>query len=150
MLSFTDCILVTLNVNYDDFHVINKFHCHLFFNSMTEGHLLSGEKWMQWTNWGPCSMSCGTGTRVRTRQCINLAACSGIDKDVAPCHQPPCPQGMCSVYIVQFFFFFCSSYHSAVSCYHSKCLIILLFLIRTGEFLQFVSILFHVLSTLVF
>ena len=31
----------------------------------------------EWTNWGDCSRTCGTGTYVRTRSCTNPSPSNG-------------------------------------------------------------------------
>ncbi|KAM7409728.1 hypothetical protein PAMA_001291 [Pampus argenteus] len=51
----------------------------------------------EWTEWGPCSVSCGVGSQKRLRQCNNpLPAnggrhCAGSDKETRSCQGKPCP-----------------------------------------------------------
>uniref|UniRef100_A0A3P9M5Z2 Hemicentin 1 n=1 Tax=Oryzias latipes TaxID=8090 RepID=A0A3P9M5Z2_ORYLA len=54
-------------------------------------------KWSSWMNWGPCSVSCGGGTRQRTRLCASPApqhggrSCEGNGVHVDFCNTDPCP-----------------------------------------------------------
>lgn len=51
----------------------------------------------EWTEWGPCSVSCGVGSQKRLRQCNNpLPAnggrhCAGSDTESRSCQGRPCP-----------------------------------------------------------
>ena len=53
--------------------------------------------WGVWTPWGACPVSCGGGTRSRTRECDDPAPahqgenCTGIDNDTENCNEDPCP-----------------------------------------------------------
>ena len=56
--------------------------------------------WTTWTSWNYCSVSCGTGSRVRSRQCP-LASHGGLAECNTPgqyqyqfktCYQPQCPR----------------------------------------------------------
>ncbi|XP_078658305.1 angiopoietin-1 receptor-like [Branchiostoma floridae x Branchiostoma belcheri] len=56
--------------------------------------------WSPWTNWSPCSVSCGKGTRTRTRTCDNPSPayggqdCEGAARETQTCpDQPACPTG---------------------------------------------------------
>ncbi|CAD5126710.1 DgyrCDS14774 [Dimorphilus gyrociliatus] len=52
--------------------------------------------WSSWSAWQQCQPSCGSGTRVRTRECDNPPPsnggfdCVGSEVDVEPCEGPPC------------------------------------------------------------
>ncbi|XP_016146102.1 hemicentin-1-like [Sinocyclocheilus grahami] len=54
-------------------------------------------KWSSWVSWGACSVSCGGGTRQRTRVCANPAPqhggrqCEGNDIHIDFCNSEPCP-----------------------------------------------------------
>lgn len=52
--------------------------------------------WTPWSVWSDCSVTCGQGTHVRTRACINPpprnngSHCSGPDRETQYCQTPPC------------------------------------------------------------
>lgn len=52
--------------------------------------------WTLWSVWSDCSVTCGQGSQVRTRACINPPPrnngtnCSGLDRDFQKCYRPPC------------------------------------------------------------
>ncbi|KAI7799480.1 hemicentin-1 isoform X1 [Triplophysa rosa] len=54
-------------------------------------------KWSSWVSWGACSVSCGGGTRQRTRVCASPAPqhggrqCEGNDIHIDFCNSEPCP-----------------------------------------------------------
>ncbi|XP_061586706.1 A disintegrin and metalloproteinase with thrombospondin motifs 3 [Cololabis saira] len=54
--------------------------------------------WGSWSKYGPCSRSCGTGVRFRTRQCNNPAPsnggqdCPGINYEYQLCNKEDCPK----------------------------------------------------------
>ena len=53
--------------------------------------------WAGWSSWGSCSVTCGTGSKVRTRTCTNPAPqynganCAGSGSDTSSCSLPNCP-----------------------------------------------------------
>ncbi|XP_019645301.1 PREDICTED: angiopoietin-1 receptor-like [Branchiostoma belcheri] len=56
--------------------------------------------WSPWTDWPPCSVTCGNGTRTRTRTCDNPIPaysgrdCEGAASETQTCQdQPACPTG---------------------------------------------------------
>ncbi|XP_060581084.1 scavenger receptor cysteine-rich type 1 protein M130-like [Ruditapes philippinarum] len=79
--------------------------CNSFSCPAINGH------WTSWTTWGSCSVTCGGGTKKRTRTCTNPApsgygrACIGNSEDKDICNRKGCPNwslwsswGRCSVY----------------------------------------------------
>nr|DBA25392.1 TPA: hypothetical protein GDO54_012926 [Pyxicephalus adspersus] len=49
-----------------------------------------------WTDWGPCSVSCGGGHRWRRRSCTESpdgAPCGSDSREVEECNSEPCPAG---------------------------------------------------------
>lgn len=56
-------------------------------------------KWSSWVSWGACGVSCGGGTRQRTRLCASPAPqhggrqCEGNDVHIDFCNSDPCPGG---------------------------------------------------------
>ncbi|XP_023195302.1 hemicentin-1 [Xiphophorus maculatus] len=54
-------------------------------------------KWSSWMSWGPCSVSCGGGSRQRARLCASPAPqhggrkCEGNDVHTDFCNGDPCP-----------------------------------------------------------
>ena len=50
---------------------------------LTIGDLPPGN--LPWSEWSPCSVTCGSGTQSRTRTCIN-----GICSEIRACEQDPC------------------------------------------------------------
>ncbi|XP_013380180.1 SCO-spondin [Lingula anatina] len=50
--------------------------------------------WLAWEAWSSCSVSCGGGTRSRTRECsaaIFDNVCDGRSWEESPCNEMPCP-----------------------------------------------------------
>ena len=51
----------------------------------------------EWSDWGPCSSSCGTGTQNRTRTCTNPppinngSDCEGVRVEERLCNGSSCP-----------------------------------------------------------
>ena len=47
--------------------------------------------WSEWTPWGECSVSCGGGSRVRTRRCMGGEAggqgCEGLASETGVCSE---------------------------------------------------------------
>ena len=53
-------------------------------------------RWTSWSDFSPCSASCGPGERIRRRFCINelhetVKGCTGNRTDIANCTFGPCP-----------------------------------------------------------
>uniref|UniRef100_A0A3Q3AAE4 SCO-spondin n=1 Tax=Kryptolebias marmoratus TaxID=37003 RepID=A0A3Q3AAE4_KRYMA len=57
--------------------------------------------WTPWSVWSDCSVTCGQGTHVRTRACINPpprnngSHCSGPERETQYCQTPPCMDDLC-------------------------------------------------------
>uniref|UniRef100_A0AAZ1XVT6 VWFC domain-containing protein n=1 Tax=Oreochromis aureus TaxID=47969 RepID=A0AAZ1XVT6_OREAU len=57
--------------------------------------------WTPWSVWSDCSVTCGRGTHVRTRACINPpprnngSHCSGPERETQDCQTPPCLDDLC-------------------------------------------------------
>ncbi|CAG5895700.1 unnamed protein product [Menidia menidia] len=57
--------------------------------------------WTPWSVWSDCPVTCGQGTHVRTRACINPPPrnngthCSGPERESQPCQTPPCLDDLC-------------------------------------------------------
>jgi len=45
--------------------------------------------WTEWEDWGPCSVTCGKGTRIRSRQCNGV----GKDEMIPSVIKKFCPKG---------------------------------------------------------
>ncbi|XP_053386636.1 SCO-spondin-like [Mercenaria mercenaria] len=46
--------------------------------------------WDKWQAWTTCSVSCGDGTRSRSRQCSTGSDCTGLSIDIATCTEQLC------------------------------------------------------------
>ena len=59
--------------------------------------LLVDGDWDTWSQWGPCSVSCGPGQQTKSRTCTNPApahggqACTGNSTDIQSCNDAVCP-----------------------------------------------------------
>ena len=53
--------------------------------------------WTEFGPWGPCSESCGTGNKSRSRECTNPAPsnggseCQGLSTETDSCNTQECP-----------------------------------------------------------
>lgn len=60
-------------------------------------------QWSCWTDWSPCSVSCGVGKKTRTRRCLSTSVasysnnCEGSSVEYEPCEMPTCD---CKLFII--------------------------------------------------
>ena len=47
--------------------------------------------WGDWAEWEQCSETCGTGSRLRSRQCHGDGDCNGATYETGECEAGPCP-----------------------------------------------------------
>ena len=87
-IAFTSSFLVAiLPFNYDSHAIIFDL---IFF-------LPVNGQWTDWTFWSGCSVTCGSGHKIRQRYCLNPApsngglACSGLTTDQVSCSVMGCP-----------------------------------------------------------
>ncbi|XP_074659490.1 coadhesin-like [Tubulanus polymorphus] len=65
--------------------------------SATDDHCPIDGNWSDWGNYGSCSVTCGEGTKTRTRTCTNPApsnggaVCVGDNSESTSCNDGPCP-----------------------------------------------------------
>ncbi|XP_029586857.1 papilin [Salmo trutta] len=60
--------------------------------------LPSGDYWQEWSPYGECSRTCGSGVTMRTRRCVTQRTdggnnCVGPDKSYRSCNIQDCPEG---------------------------------------------------------
>lgn len=76
---------------------INDYRNKLFQPCMINSYCPVDGNWGPWYPWQPCSKSCGTGIRTRTRSCIYPPPahggkdCAGKSDDKDTCNTKPCP-----------------------------------------------------------
>ncbi|KAJ8277520.1 hypothetical protein GJAV_G00076090, partial [Gymnothorax javanicus] len=57
--------------------------------------------WTPWSVWSDCPVTCGRGTQIRTRACINPPPrnngthCPGPEREAQDCNVPPCLDDIC-------------------------------------------------------
>ena len=59
--------------------------------------------WSEWTDWGPCSTTCGWGLTERERQCSDTdtdGACRGEATQTDACQIKPCPSEYRAQFVV--------------------------------------------------
>ncbi|KAJ8306420.1 hypothetical protein KUTeg_016965 [Tegillarca granosa] len=71
--------------------------------------------WFSWTPWSECSLTCGNGTKNRSRECNGPyhggKSCKGPKEDLVPCFLKMCPgtfKNICSLLVVYFFLLYSS------------------------------------------
>lgn len=70
----------------------NTHACPLNINEVVSSH-----EWSCWTEWTPCSVSCGVGLRRRTRRCLggHEKLCNGRAIEEEKCEMTPCEGKKC-------------------------------------------------------
>ena len=86
---------------------LNNYHnetSQIFISGFFEDPPVNGG-WTEFGSYGPCSVSCGEGTRTRSRTCTNPAPqkggadCVGSSNETSSCHQSACPSTYNTLYI---------------------------------------------------
>ena len=73
-----------------------KWDVYLPFNKSIFGYLVDGE-WSNWSAYGDCSVTCGNGSRTRSRECNSPepsgggSPCSGKSQQTVECKETTCP-----------------------------------------------------------
>ena len=59
-------------------------------------HIFGTAKWSNWGRWEDCSVSCGSGTQKRSRECKGNGDCPKKDasEDIKKCKLEPCGESM--------------------------------------------------------
>ena len=61
--------------------------------------------WADWGVWSDCTLTCGDGTKDRSRTCTNPApsnggyACVGDGQESSTCNEAPCPGRVCDSHL---------------------------------------------------
>jgi len=61
--------------------------------------------WTQWNKWSSCTVTCGSGSRTRSRTCSNLTQqyrgtqCTGADIHTSFCNNQLCPGTLSDIYL---------------------------------------------------
>lgn len=69
--------------------------------SCNDGDCPVNGAWTDWSNWGDCSVTCGSGERARSRSCTDPRPansgndCSGQDQETESCTAGNCPGRHC-------------------------------------------------------
>lgn len=75
-----------------------EIYCHSLAHCPSYSALPVDGGWSEWSSWGRCSATCGTGIRRRHRSCTRPIpkngglSCSGCEEDVETCGNWPCPE----------------------------------------------------------
>lgn len=90
------CNIVDVSAGQYNSNINNGAFPYLEFQIRRDGSVDGG--WSDWSDWGACDASCGTGQQSRTRTCTNPSpqldgnACQGDQSQSQPCDSGvPCP-----------------------------------------------------------
>ena len=67
-------------------------------------HLAPASEWGEWSSFGACSVTCGPGSRSRTRECENPVPkgggedCVGDDTSIESCNEGACSTDTTGMY----------------------------------------------------
>ena len=53
--------------------------------------IFSIQVWNSWSIFGDCTVTCGGGTKTRSRECLHGPGCPGDYLDIMDCSTSPCP-----------------------------------------------------------
>ena len=59
------------------------------YRTVTMSIIVTAAVWGEWSEWEECSLSCGSGTRIRTRTCES-SNCVGVSSESGTCNEDPC------------------------------------------------------------
>ena len=72
-----------------------------------EYYSVADGSWTEWTTWGECSKSCGSGVQVRTRDCSNPPPsgngknCAGEASEERDCNTKECSSRYITIWMLQ-------------------------------------------------
>ncbi|XP_060592883.1 coadhesin-like [Ruditapes philippinarum] len=76
--------------SYDDSSSTN-YRCKCVSPNVVQNGKCVEATWSNWSNWESCSLTCGSGTRTRTRTCSVANSCTGIATESESCSNGVCP-----------------------------------------------------------
>lgn len=59
----------------------------------TTHSIVKRQRWGQWTDWSPCSVSCGKGRKIRWRHCLETCDDAETEMEEKACQLPACGPG---------------------------------------------------------
>jgi hypothetical protein len=82
------------------------------FSICTDGNINCQHACRDWKKWGPCTVTCDNGWRIRKRTCITFfndidrKPCLAHDEEEEPCVKTPCERKLGRTKITGYHFFF--------------------------------------------